>query len=502
MIVLIRPPHIMPSLTFSAQSGVPPLGLAYLAAALEEAKLSLCVIDGVGLALDQLTFLPEQNLWCRGLSFDQLIELIPEKPKMIMISLMFANEWIATYELIKKIKLKFPLAAIVVGGEFASADWKFLLSSYLEIEVCAIGEGERTIVDLALGTKELSQIPGIAFRSNNGKIIKTEQRKNISPLSLIAEPAWNYLPLEEYLSRKLGDGFFHERIIPMLASRGCPYQCTFCSSPEMWTTLYQLREVSAVILEIKKWVSVYQITHVQFYDLTAIVNRDWIESFATALIQDKLNITWSLPSGTRVEALTPANIYLLYQSGCRYISLSPESGSIETLKRIKKNLNPKRFKKVIKSSCKVGIITKANLLFELPNQNNREILDSFIFMLKMLWWGLDDIVCIRFVPYPGSELHRQLELSGKINKLDSKAYSLFLSEQVNNSYDNLNARSLKISLILILFPAIFYSFSFLIRPQRLLNFFIRVVNDKPVTLIEKVASDIICKFKKLLLERT
>jgi radical SAM superfamily enzyme YgiQ (UPF0313 family) len=83
--------------------------------------------------------------------------------------------------------------------------------------------------------------------------------------------------------------------MPMLASRGCPYQCTFCSSPQMWTTRYLLRNPDEVIAEIKHWIATYDITAVQFYDLTAIVKKSWTIEFCQKLLDSGIRLNWSPP---------------------------------------------------------------------------------------------------------------------------------------------------------------------------------------------------------------
>ncbi|MBI2339920.1 MAG: radical SAM protein, partial [Deltaproteobacteria bacterium] len=63
--------------------------------------------------------------------------------------------------------------------------------------------------------------------------------------------------------------------MPIMASRSSPYQCTFCSSPRMWTTRYSLRGVDDVLNEIQHYIDKYGITSLQFYDLTAITKKSW-----------------------------------------------------------------------------------------------------------------------------------------------------------------------------------------------------------------------------------
>ena len=123
-----------------------------------------------------------------------------------------------------------------------------------------------------------------------------------------------------------------------MGSRGCPYQCTFCSNPTMWTTRYIVRGIDDLIAEIKSYIERYDITALQFYDLTAITKKRWTIEFCERLMAEGIRIKWSLPSGTRSEALDAETLALLKKTGCNYLVYAPESGSPETLKAIKKRI--------------------------------------------------------------------------------------------------------------------------------------------------------------------
>ncbi len=112
----------------------------------------------------------------------------------------------------------------------------------------------------------------------------------------------------------------------MLATRGCPYSCTFCSSPDMWTTRYYARSPASVVDEIADYVERYGISNVDFEDLTAFINRDWILAFCAELVRRDLHISYQLPSGTRSEALDAEVLAPLWRSGCRNLTYAPESG--------------------------------------------------------------------------------------------------------------------------------------------------------------------------------
>ena len=121
--------------------------------------------------------------------------------------------------------------------------------------------------------------------------------------------------------------------MPILATRGCPYQCTFCSSPTMWTTRYIMRNPKDIVDEIEWLVKKYDANDFEFFDLTAIIKKSWMLAFCKELRERKIgNITWQLPVGTRSEALDKETLQAIYDSGCAYICYAPESGSEKSLR--------------------------------------------------------------------------------------------------------------------------------------------------------------------------
>ena len=71
-------------------------------------------------------------------------------------------------------------------------------------------------------------------------------------------------------------GLSRGRNMPLLATRGCPFQCTFCSSPSMWTTRYVMRDPKEIVDEIEWLMKEYKANDFEFFDLTAIIKKSWI----------------------------------------------------------------------------------------------------------------------------------------------------------------------------------------------------------------------------------
>lgn len=491
-IVLIRLPFIYPRTQKKGNVGTPPLGLAYLAGALKKNGFQYMLIDGLGESLDSIQALDNTDLLVNGLTAKQIVDRIPIGVKCIGVSCMFTNEWYYCIELIRQIRERFPDAYIILGGEHPTADPEFCFQEAPEVDLIAVGEGEQTLIDLLNAIKKdfcFSNVSGIYYR-NGSKVLKTSPRKRIQDLDEIAWPDWDSVPIEQYLSRRIAHGISGKRGMPMLASRGCPFQCTFCSNPTMWGTKWLVRSPDDVISEIKYYVSKYKITHFDFFDLTAIINEKWIIEFCEKLIMENLNLTWALPTGTRSEALSQNVLSLLKKSGCLKLVYAPESGSQETLIRIKKKINLEKMIFSMKESVRVGIITRANIVIGFPGQTRFEIIENYKFVLKLSWIGLQDIAVFSFSPYPGSELHDQLVKEGWINKTDNR-YTKMMASCVTNDPNpkvswNKDLNHRQIAWIIWTLVFMFYFLQFVFRPWRIVNSFQRLFRGERLTTLEVI----------------
>jgi radical SAM superfamily enzyme YgiQ (UPF0313 family) len=183
----------------------------------------------------------------------------------------------------------------------------------------------------------------------------------------------------------------------------------------MWGTTWVARDPHDVVREIKAHVARHRIEHVEFHDLTTIVDRRWILRFTELLIAEDLGITWTMPSGTRSEALDAEVLAQLQRSGCHGITYAPESGSPATLARIKKKVRPERMLASIRTAARAGLYVKAHIIVGLPGQTPREIWESFRFILALMWAGVHDLLVYPFNAYPGSEIYADLVRAGRID---------------------------------------------------------------------------------------
>ena len=492
LIALIRPPSVLPFTAQNAVLEIPPIGLAYLGSSLKRAGHRIRIIDSFGEAPGQLIN-DDDGYTINGLSADEIVERIPADVQLIGVTCMFSNSWIYCRRTIARIAERFPNVPIVVGGEHPTADYERLLRRVPEVLCCALGEGEETMVDIAAHVSRglpLHDVPGIALRDPQGKIVTTPPRHRILEIDQIPWPEWDTVPLATYLDNNLCSDPFVARSMPIMASRGCPYQCTFCSSPQMLGTKWIARAPQMVLDEIKHYYHAYGARYFEFHDLTMIVRREWIIDFCKLLLDEKLEIQWSMPSGTRSEALDHEVLSAMKRSGCRSFTYAPESGSPAELRRIKKKVSLPKMLESMRAAVKLGLVSKGNLIFGLPDQTKKDVLTTLGFVTRMAFVGVHDLGCYAFSPYPGSELYERLVREGRINP-EGEDYDRVLA---HNVFTNFKLRrswtphlpEWSVSWICIGTMAYFYSLQFLLRPQRFVGLAMSVVRNRQQTYLQRM----------------
>jgi radical SAM superfamily enzyme YgiQ (UPF0313 family) len=441
-----------------------PLGPAYLAAALLEAGHRMAVVDALVEAPLQRGPTVHPKLMYHGLSIPEIVDRIDRSTDAIAISVMFSQQW-----------------PHVTGA------WRFVLDTCAPVTACAIGEGEETIAELAAcvaGTRALRDVAGIAYRGAAGPE-RTAARQRIRDLDDIPRPAWELFPVAKYLDDGFTYGVNLGRSMPILATRGCPYRCTFCSSPAMWTTRYYVRDVSRVVDEIASYVDRYGATNVDFCDLTAIIKRDWILEFCAELERRRLAITYQLPTGTRSEALDEDVIRALYRTGCRNICYAPESGSARTLARVQKKIKLERMVDSIRAAKRAGIVVKTNLMIGLPDETRRDLWQTVRFGMKLAWLGVEDIPLFPFVPYPGTELYEALRSAGSVPDLSHEYFARLGYGDLDDAWSvSTHISTRQLAWVRTIGMLVFLSLGYARRPWRLLRTMRAVLTGRSRTNVE------------------
>jgi radical SAM superfamily enzyme YgiQ (UPF0313 family) len=424
-VCLVRPPAVE-TFRFSSLSITPPLGLAYVAGALDAAGHDVRVVDAV-------TCSPRQHTryfrgYLVGLRADEIVERIPLDAKLVGVTVVFTHEWPAIVRLVEAIKARHPDVPVVLGGEHVTSMPEFcLLTSRADYLV--LGEGEETVVDLAdaleRGTPP-AELLGVAYRDGDSIVVNARRARTLD-VDDIARPAWHLFDLDTYHeNRWMGGMYSSTKSVPILATRGCPYQCTYCSAPNMWTPRWIPRDPKLVVDEIEHYVETMGARNFPFQDLTAIIKREWIVEFCRELLARGLDITWQMPTGTRSEAIDAEVAGLLRETNMISMAYAPESGSEVTRQLIKKKMRTDRMLDSMRAAVAADLNVMVFLVIGFPHDAEDHLRENLAFLETIAEIGINDAAVGFYMALPGTQIFESLYDAGKI-RIDRTYFRHILS---------------------------------------------------------------------------
>jgi len=407
MFCLIRPPAVE-SFRLSMSTVTLPLGLAYIAGTLKAAGHPIHVLDAVGAAPRKKTRYHRGYLI--GLALEDIAQRIPRETTIVGITVVFTHEWPAIVRLIDLIKRARPDLPVVIGGEHVTSMPEFCLATS-KADYIVIGEGEETVLELlgALeGDNQLSEIHGLGYR-DGGTIVVNPRRARRQDLDSIPRPAWEHFAVDTYNQNGYVGGIdLDAKTIPVLATRGCPYQCTYCSSPNMWTPRWIPRDPVQVVDEIQHYVEEFGASNFPFQDLTAILHKDWIIAFCKEILNRGLDITWQLPTGTRSEAIDETVARLLKATGLATMSYAPESGSEHTRLLIKKRMKTENLMASVQAAIAADLNVALFIVIGFPHDMPEHLERNFEFLRRIRRLGVQDMAIGYYMALPGTEIFNSL----------------------------------------------------------------------------------------------
>lgn len=492
-IQLVHPPTFVNPRSLQTARPTPPLGLAYVAAALRAAGHECTVLDAISEAPTHTT--PAGSVLRLGLSDEQILARIDPDAEAVAFTCMFSFAWPALRGLIRAIKERFPEKLVVCGGEHFSALPEVCMRA-APIDYIVMGEGEEIATELFAqlargGPVDPGTVPGICWRRGD-EIVRNQRAERTRAVDQIPWPAWDLFDLEAYNANDLVGGLRLGITVPILATRGCPYQCTYCSSAKMWTTRWYTRDPRDVADEIEHYHRRYGATNFPFQDLTMIVKKDWIVSFCNEIIRRRLDISWQLPSGTRCEVVDAEVAALLMRSGCRWLAYAPESGSERTRELIKKKMKTESLLRAVDESVKAGLHLSTFIVLGFPHDTADDLRETVRTLRNLARRGIEDIGVHFFFPIPSTELFEYLERKGRIGVDDDTLMTpLFeMGSAVDESRtfcEHLTGRQLTRWKYWIV--ANFYLTSWATHPTRAFRVAINVIRGRQTSVLEKFLGD-------------
>lgn len=286
------------------------------------------------------------------------------------------------------------------------------------VDCVLLGEAEETVIDvlthLSSGKFLNENIHGIAFKENDGKVVKTSRRNVIRDLDSLPMPAWDLIKLQPYKSAWKAKNDYY--MINMGTTRGCPYKCNWCAKP-IYGQKYNSRSPRNVVDEIKFLRTNYGIKNIWFSDDIFGLKPNWVQEFANIMAKEGMNIRYKIQS--RADLLLQENyVEYLAKSGCTSVWMGAESGSQKILDAMDKGITVEDIKQATYLLKKYGIKPSFFIQFGYLGET-REDIDKTIALINELL--PTDIGISVSYPLPGTKFYETVkaDLKEKANWTDS-----------------------------------------------------------------------------------
>jgi anaerobic magnesium-protoporphyrin IX monomethyl ester cyclase len=378
-----------------------PIGLAYVAAALEKAGFQVEILDN---------YLLEKSI------DDVKLEIKRLSPEIVGITCSSAT-YSRCVETAKAVKEVLPSCKVVVGGWHPSYKPDSMLQ-HPEIDYVVMGEGERAMVELAThitsgkDERAVAAIAGVGYRKEE-KMVKNAP-KFISNLDEIPFPARHLLPMHlydrqiEYLDVKPVDN--------MNIARGCPFSCAFCETRQLWGTTCRTFSPHRVLEEINYLMKNFGTQGIYFINDNFTIRKKETIELCRLITKNKLDIEWVCD--TRVDLVSRELLKEMKAAGCKTIWFGGESGSPRILKKINKGVTLEQTERALKICREEGIQTACSFLLGIPGETVEDMEATFKFARKIdPDWCRFNI----FVAVPGSALYEEVMQKGLYDRVEDFA---------------------------------------------------------------------------------
>jgi len=362
----------------------PPLGLAYLAAVMEQSGHETRIFD---LSLD-----PDSSLEADA---DSIVAFDPQLVGITAMTSLYQSA-LETATLLKA-RLGRP---IVIGGPHATMFPERLLTESPVLDYVVRGEGEltlRELVEALEGQRDLSSVAGLTYRVRS-EVVSNPDRELLADLDSLPFPARQHFDLSRY-GLRTPQG---QPMVTILSSRGCPYNCSYCFKGIVGRT-YRHRSPQNIIAEIKQVIGQTGIRSLYFIDdlFTADVRR--LSELMELMIAEKLDIRWQCLA--RVDRVTPEVLRTMYAAGCRRIHLGIESGNPDVLRQISKGIKLDQVRQTVRWAKDAGIQVKGYFMLGLPGDTEATMQQTIDLAVEL---DLEEAMFSLTTPFPGTRLWDEL----------------------------------------------------------------------------------------------
>lgn len=374
---------------------IPPLGLLYLGAMLEQEGHNVEILD----------------YYMENISKEQLKNALMSSDAVGMT--IHTDNFKFPLDISRNIKELDSDIPLIVGGPHCTYVQERSLYDIPHADISVIGEGEYVIIDLLRyleGTKNLDDIPGIYFR-NNGSILSGKPLKVIDNLDTIPFPARYLVDKYEYGDFPFGLKL-KKKVTSILTSRGCPFHCRFCTRYANLIDGWGFRQRTAqnVLQELEEIDDKYRTINI--VDDTFLADKKRAHQIFDGLIKMGREVELVI-HGARVDSAEEKLYKKMKRAGVKYIYFGLESGNQDVLDYYKKNITLSQIEKAVNLSREMNFIIIGNFIFGAPMETKEHIEKTIEFACSL---PLDIVGFGPLLYIYGSELWNEAVESNKISK--------------------------------------------------------------------------------------
>ncbi len=374
---------------------MPPLGLASMAAYLQQQGITAHIIDCFAS--------PESTPLIREY-------LLTNRPAFMGLSCT-TSSFLDGVRLAEMAKQTLPGLQVMVGGAHVSALKEKILAWFPIIDFCVVGEGEKTLAELVnKGGKEPETIHGVVYRESDGEVKFTGYRPKGIDLDTLPFPAYERLAGYPDVYKLPIFNYPRTPNASCISSRGCPYACSYCDR-SVFRRSFRYNSAEYLYEHLKYLKDRFGIRHINFYDDQFTFNRKRIQAFTQMMINHPLGMTFNCAA--RAEHIDLDLLKQMKAAGCWMISLGIETGDPELLARHRTNADLDMLAHKIRLIKQAGLRTKGLFMLGLPGETEKSIKKSRDYLFSL---PIDDFNLAKFTPFPGSPLYQNIHELGTFNE--------------------------------------------------------------------------------------
>ena len=395
----------------------PPLGLLYIAANIRTRRNDeIKVIDG----------------FSENLSKEELVKrILKESPDVIGLNCS-THTFLNAINTLKDLRKKLPKAVLVLGGYHATFAAKDILKEYPFLNFIIKGEAEHAFIqflDCIENGKRPYKVDGISFFQ--GKKYINKKTALIKDLDSLPFPARDLLTTD-YGHYHQGIPLTFGKFTTISTSRGCPFQCTYCSCAAFSFRTWRQRSAKSVVDEIEKLFN-QGYKHCVFVDDNFTFDKKRVEKICNLIRSRKIKMQFYCEG--RVSNATYPLLKKMKKAGFNVIYFGAESASQHVLDYYKKAIKPEQTIKAVQNAKKAGMIVITSFIFGAPVETKNDIMNTIDFIKQIKPHGIQINILDCLL---GTPIWNNLVKNGLVTKEDWKT-----NHRIYNYSNNLSQKELE-----------------------------------------------------------